>query len=205
MEQTTEARTWAGRRISYDDFRREAPDGSSLEWVDGKVIASRPVSDRHQDLGDWLTTLLRFWVEAQGCGVVRSGRFQMKTGPHLPGREPDVLFLATNHLERLKQNHIAGPADLAVEIVRPESVTRDTVEKLRGDEEGGVSEYWLIDPETRRFELRVLEHGRYRVVAADANGTIRSRVLEGVWLRTEWLWQRPLPQLLSVLKEWKVV
>jgi hypothetical protein len=51
----------------------------------------------------------------------------------------------------------------------------------------------------------VLEDGRYRLVLADADGIVRSRVLEGLWLKSEWLWQEPLPPLLSILKEWKLV
>ncbi len=201
------AGTWAGRCLSYDDFLREAPaDGRSREWVDGRVIELSPASDRHQDLQGFLIALLRCWVEAKGCGVVRSQPFQMKTAAHLAGREPDVLFLAAEHLDRLRENHIAGPADLAVEIVSPESRTRDTVEKLREYEAGGVREYWLIDRGTRRFEVRVLENdSRYRLVPADADGTVRSRVLEGLWLQSEWLWQEPLPPLLSILKRWQLV
>lgn len=198
--------TWAGRRISYDDFLREAPDGSSLEWVDGKVIELSPVSDSHQDLEDWLAALFRHWVEAKRCGIVRSGRFQMKTAAHLAGREPDVLFLASEHLDRLRENHIAGPADLAVEIVSPDTRSRDTVDKLREYEEGGVREYWLIDPKARRFEIRVLESdGRYRLIQPDADGVMHSRILERLWLKSDWLWQQPLPPLLSILKEWKLI
>ena len=204
--ETADAGTWAGRRLSYDDFLREAPtDGRSREWVDGRVIELSPFSDRHQDLQGFLTALLRHWVEAKRCGLVRSP-FQMKTAAHLAGREPDVLFLASEHLDRLHRNHIEGPADLAVEIVSPESQVRDTTQKLREYEGGGVLEFWLIDPEARRFEVRVLENdGRYRLVPADATGIMRSRVLEGLWLRSDWLWQEPLPPLLSILKEWKLI
>lgn len=177
-----------------------------MEWVDGRVIELSPVSDRHQDLEDWLSALFRHCVEAKRCGVVRSGRFQMKTGAHLAGREPDVLFLALEHLDRLRANHIAGPADLVVEIVSPESRTRDTVEKLGEYEEGGVREYWLIDPKERLLEVRALESdGRYRLVPLDAAGIARSQVLEGLWLKSDWLWQEPLPPLMSILKEWKLV
>ena len=202
-----DARTWDGRRLSYDDFLREAPaDGRSREWVDGRVIELSPASDRHQDLQGFLIALLRHWVEAKRCGVVRSQPFQMKTGAHLAGREPDVLFLASEHLDRLRENHLAGPADLAVEIVSPDTRRHDTVEKLREYEEGGVREYWLIDHKPRRFEMRVLENdGRYRLMEPDADGVMRSRILEGLWLRSDWLWQKPLPPLLSILKEWKLV
>jgi Uma2 family endonuclease len=199
--------TWAGRRLSYDDFLREAPDdGRSREWVDGRVIELSPASERHQDLQGFLLALLRHWVEAKRLGVVLSQPFQMKTAPHLSGREPDVLFLATEHLDRLRENHLAGAADLAVEIVSPDTRARDTVDKLREYEEGGVREYWLVDHKPRRFEARVLDSdGRYRLLPPDAGGILRSQVLEGLWLKTDWLWQRPLPPLLSVLKEWKLI
>lgn len=205
--ESASAGTWAGRRLSYDDFLREAPDdGRSREWVDGRVIELRPPSDRHQDLQGFLLALLRCWVEARRCGVVRSQPFQMKTAAHLAGREPDVLYLASEHKGRLRENHLAGPADLAVEIVSPDTRRRDTVEKLREYEEGGVREYWLVDHKLRRFEIRVLENDdRYRLIQPDADGIIRSRILDGLWLKSDWLWQRPLPPLLSILKEWKLV
>jgi hypothetical protein len=33
----------------------------------------------------------------------------------------------------------------------------------------------------------------------------RSRVLEGLWLKVNWLWLEPLPELLPVLREWKLI
>jgi hypothetical protein len=30
-------------------------------------------------------------------------------------------------------------------------------------------------------------------------------VIEGLWLKVDWLWQDPLPTLMSVLKEWGLV
>ncbi|MBI3650937.1 MAG: hypothetical protein HY231_07785 [Acidobacteria bacterium] len=35
------------------------------------------------------------------------------------------------------------------------------------------------------------------------NGIFRSRVLDGLWLQVEWLWQDPQPPVLQ--KEWGVV
>ena len=65
--------------------------------------------------------------------------------PH-SAREPDVLFLAKEHLGRLRDSHIEGPADLVVEIVSKESRGRDRGEKFYEYGEGGVPEYWLLDP-----------------------------------------------------------
>jgi len=143
-------------------------------------------------------------VEARAAGVILSSRFQMKTAARQAGREPDVLFLAEGHRGRLHKNYLEGPADLAVEIVSPDSVTRDRVEKYREYEAGGVHEYWLIDPEPRQAEFFGLgADGRYRPLAVGRDAVFRSVVLDGLWLKTDWLWQRPT--LMAVLKAWGLV
>ena len=122
----------------------------------------------------------------------------------MPGREPDILFVSREHIDRLKETHLEGPADLVVEIINPESCARDRGEKFYEYEQGGVREYWLIDPLRRQAEFyRRDEDGIYRFMPADKEGIFRSLVLEGLWLKVDWLWK--LPTLLSVLKEWKLV
>jgi Uma2 family endonuclease len=114
------------------------------------------------------------------------------------GREPDLLFVAHKHLERLQETYLDGPADLAVEIVSPESAGRDRGERFY--EAGGVAEYWLIDPQKERAEFYPLRAGQYRQVPPDTEGIYRSAELPGFRLRVEWLWQNPLPKALDVLR-----
>jgi Uma2 family endonuclease len=69
-----------------------------------------------------------------------------------------------------------------------------------------VKEYWLIDPERKRAEFyRLGRDKQYHQIDVGDDGIIRSAVLKGMWLRVDWLWQRPLPKLLKVLKEWGLV
>ncbi|MGH9943166.1 MAG: Uma2 family endonuclease [Pyrinomonadaceae bacterium] len=192
-------------KITYEEFLRQADEDVSAEWVDGEVHYISPASTKHQDLSDFLVAILRFFVEARDAGVVLSAPFQMKTGPELPGREPDLLFVAREHLNRLKQTRLEGPADLAVEIISPESRARDRGAKFYEYEQGGVREYWMLDHLRKQAEFYQLNaEGIYQVVAP-VDGVYHSCVLEGLALRVEWLWQEPLPTLLSVLKEWKLV
>jgi hypothetical protein len=37
------------------------------------------------------------------------------------------------------------------------------------------------------------------------DGVFRSTVLKGLWLEVAWLWQRPRPPVLRVLKEWGLI
>ena len=109
-------------RMTYEEFLAWADEDTLAEWVDGEVVMYSPASDRHQDMARFLTTVLSIYVETYGLGVIRPALFQMKLER---GREPDLLFVAREHLDRLKEAYLDGPADLAVEIVSPESAGRD--------------------------------------------------------------------------------
>lgn len=150
--------------------------------------------------------LLGVYVEQRELGRVISAPFQMKTGPALSGREPDVLFIAQENLGRLKNTYLDGPADLAIEVVSPDSRLRDRGEKLAEYEMGGVLEYWIIDPGEQRADFYTLAlDGRYERRRADGEGVYRSQMVAGFWLKEAWLWQEPLPRVLEVLRELEVV
>jgi Uma2 family endonuclease len=200
------AKTAPLKRMTYEEFLDWADEDTWAEWVNGEVVILTPASNQHQDLATFLAALLRFFVEARQSGRVLSAPFQMKLGPELPGRAPDILFIDREHLDRLKNAYLDGPADLVVEIISRDSRARDRGEKFYEYEQGGVREYWLLDYLRRQAEFYDLgSDGIYRSVPIDAAGIYRSAVLNGLWLKVEWLWQEPLPLLLNVLREWGLV
>src|SRR5713101_2953597 len=103
-------------KMTYEEFLHWEGDNQHVEWVDGQMIFVSSVSKAHQDLGLFLLTALKAFVDTGQIGVVLFEPFQMKTGPDLPGRAPDIMFVAQQNLGRLKRNHLEGPDDLAVEI-----------------------------------------------------------------------------------------
>ena len=202
----TPARAAPPGKMTYEEFLAWADEDMWAEWVDGEVIVLTPASRRHQDLTSFLAALLRIFVEVHQLGMVLFAPFQMKIGPDLSGREPDILFIAREHLNRLHNVYVDGPADLVVEIISRDSRARDRGEKFYEYEQGGVREYWLLDYLRRQAEFYQLgPDGIYHVVPVDAEGTYHSAVLEGLWLKEAWLWQEPLPPLMSVLRKWGLV
>ena len=190
--------------MTYEQFLRTVPDDVHAEWVEGKVVPMTPVSRDHNELSTFFLALLRYYVEAQNLGKILCEPFQMKTGPNLPGRSPDLLFVSKKRLSQLKRNHLQGPADLVIEIISPESRTLDRGDKFYEYEQGGVREYWLIDPVRKQAEFYALDkHGIYRLINVGEDGIFRSQALKGLWLQVSWLWQ--LPSLMTVLKSWKLV
>ena len=199
---TSQVAAW----VTYQDFLRWPGDNAHIEWVNGKVVSMSPVSLEHSDVGLFLLKALSAFVETKDLGKVLSDPFQMKTGPDLPGRAPDILFVAKANLGRLHPLFLEGPGDLVVEILSPGSRAVDRGEKFFEYEQGGVPEYWLIDPQRRQAEFyQRKEDGIYRPAAPDARGRYSSAALPGLWLQVDWLWQRPLPSLIGVLREWRLI
>lgn len=203
---TTLTQTKPTTQISYEEFLERTDEDQHVEWVNGEVIEMSPISDRHEDLSGFLKPLLRHYVEAHQLGIIRGEPFQMKPALSLPGRAPDFFFIANAHLDRLRSTYLEGPADLVVEIISPESRARDRGDKFFEYEAAGVPEYWLLDPVRQQAEFYQLgTDGIYRPAALDAEGRYHSAVLPGLWLQVDWLWQTPLPPLLSILKTWELI
>ena len=137
--------------MTYQEFLNWADEDTLAEWMNGKVIMTSPASLRHQLIAQFLGRVLAGYVEAERLGIVISAPFQMKL--EQSGREPDVLFLAENHRDRLRATYLDGPADLVIEILSPESIGRDRGEKFYEYERAGILEYWLIDDATQRAEF----------------------------------------------------
>lgn len=192
-------------RMTYEEFLERA-DGMRAEWVDGEVIAMSPTSVAHQRVRSFLAALLQHFVEANELGLILFAPFQMRLRTRPSGREPDAIFIARDRLDKLQNAYLDGPADLAIEIIGPDSRARDRGDKYYEYEQAGVREYWLIDPARKQAEFyRLGSDGIYTAVTTGDDGIFHSKVIAGLWLKVDWLSQDPLPTLMSVLKEWGLI
>jgi Uma2 family endonuclease len=189
--------------LSYEAFLDWLDEDVRAEWINGEIIVMSPASRAHQEVMSALASLVSVYVRENSLGEVYLPPFNLKPGPDLPGREPDLMFVARQHLNRVRKTFLDGPADLVVEIISPESRTRDTIDKFREYEQGRIPEYWIVDPYQQTVQFFQLdENGRYREAQAEA-GVCRSRVIEGFWLRTDWLWAPP--KMSAVFREWGLI
>ena len=157
----------------------------------------------HQRTALFLAALLQAFVKTYHLGEIFIAPLIMRLGEGKSGREPDVLFVAAEHTHRITEDYLDGPADLVVEIISDDSVTRDRTRKFHEYQAGGVREYWVIDPRPGRqqADFYVLdEAGQYRPILPTPDGIYHSPVVTGFWLRLAWLWEET-PDPLAALAE----
>jgi Uma2 family endonuclease len=178
------------RRMSYEEFMASTAD-QFAEWVDGKVITFMPAKKQHQFVVGFLYQLIGLFARLTGLGQPLVAPYAMRAEPGGSVREPDILFVAQEHADRLTEKLLLGPADLIVEVVSDDSVRRDRDEKYHEYRRAGVREYWVIDPrpERRRADFFRLVDDQYELFATDEDERVESGVLSGFWLRPGWLWE----------------
>lgn len=185
---------------TWEEFPAQRDEDAHAERVDGRVILMSPASSDRQLLKIFLVQVLGLYLEQRPQGLILDAPFLMRLPSCPSGRMPDILFIAQERLNLLQPLFLDGPADLAVEIISPESDERDRGEKFIEYEAAGVREYWLIDPlrEEAMF-YQLTPQGRYRLIIPSPDGVYRSAVIAGLRLHVEWLWRRP--PVLRILKE----
>ncbi|MBB4639351.1 Uma2 family endonuclease [Longimicrobium terrae] len=152
----------------------------------------------------FLSSVLDGYVDRKGIGgLVGPAGFQVRLGRS--GREPDVFYLAPEHMDRFHRTYVQGAVDLAVEILSPESRVRDRREKFREYAEAGVREYWIIDPEAETMEpYRLSAGGAYEPAPLDGAGRVTSEVIPGLWIDPTWMWVER-PSQWTAYREWGLI
>jgi Uma2 family endonuclease len=149
-----------------------------LELSDGELLMPPPPTYSHQTAVEELYVRLRSFVRERNLGEVHVAPLPVRLWPGKI-REPDVLFMAHEHRNRISEQ-VLGPPDLVVEVTSPRTRQVDRLEKTVEYARAGIPEYWSIDTETRTVEVFVLREGAYDLLGKWGVGaTAHSALLAG--------------------------
>jgi Uma2 family endonuclease len=139
-------------RLTYQDLLRLPDDLLRHELIDGEHYVSPAPTVKHQDIVLNLVHLLLTFVRAHRLGKVMVGPVDVLFTEH-DVVEPDVLFVAAAHGDRVRERYVAGAPDLVVEVLSPSNRGFDRIKKRRLYEVHGVAEYWIVDPPAEMLEV----------------------------------------------------
>ena len=196
----TEKKPLPRGRITEQEFIQWCDEDTWAEWVDGEIIPMAPIALDHADCFTLLICVMNACAEEQDQGKVLSEPYQIRLGGMQRRRSPDLFFVSRSRLGLLQRLEFDGAPDLIVEIVSPESTSRDWRVKFHEYEAAGVREHWIVDPQSQVLEAYALTRGKYKLIPLKS-GKRHSSVLKGFALKPGWLWKRPLPKVSAILKE----
>ncbi|RMF31140.1 MAG: Uma2 family endonuclease [Chloroflexi bacterium] len=149
-----------------------------VELSDGELVMPPHPTNTHQMVVGRLAWWLGAFVRERRLGLVRLAPLPVRLWPGKI-REPDVLFMAREHYDRVGEQAF-GPPDLVIEVTSPATRRVDRTIKFVEYAQAGISEYWIVDPEAKSIEVFVLREGAYELLGKWGPGeTAHSALLEG--------------------------
>lgn len=176
-------------KFTYEDLKLIPPDRNRYEIVDGELFVSPAPKTLHQRILANLLTILHLHVRQHRLGEVFVAPYDVvfSMGTVL---EPDVLFVSSSRRHYVGEDNLAGPPDLAVEVISESTRRLDREVKLKQYALYGVSEYWLVDPEDKVVEVFRLKEEEYDLAARLGFGdTLSSPLFPGLKLAVSGLWE----------------
>jgi Uma2 family endonuclease len=150
-----------------------------LELARGKIVMAPAPDDRHQHISGELFFALKAHVDAHQLGVVRHAPYDVRLFPGTI-RQPDLVFIRSEHMDRIVGRYFDGPPDWVAEIISPGSRELDEEVKLVEYAQAGVPEYWLVDPENRTIRVYTLQGEAYTLTSTASSGQVaHSTTIEG--------------------------
>jgi Uma2 family endonuclease len=185
--------------VTFDEFCVVVHDGEKADLIDGVIYMASPDNTHAASLQVWLQALLYEFIDIYKLGLLFTSRVAYKISEK-NSPEPDLAFLSNDRKDSIKRGRVEGPPTLAIEIVSPDSVHRDYVQKRELYEKSGVREYWIIDPDEERATFLVRKGNRF-VEGKPQKHFWHSLVLPGFILDVRWLWLDEFPSIFSILRD----
>ncbi len=169
------------RLLTYADYVRIPDDGFRHEIIEGEEFMNPAPSPDHQGVVASLVAILDAHVRGNKRGRVLPAPTDVILSRH-DVVQPDVLFVSTERLSRIRPDGIHGAPDLVVEILSPSTAAVDRGRKLALYERSGAREYWIVDLAAQFVEIH--EFGsRRRTRTHRADQSFESALFPGLSVR----------------------
>ena len=182
---------------TLDDYYRLANEDTRVELIDGVLTMHSPASFRHERVFLFLASLAEAYASQKKLGVIAGSRAAVAIDDDRRV-EPDIVFLKTEHQNRIGEVSIEGQVDWIVEILSPATRDYDLGDKRRIYEDAGIPELWFVDLAQSRV---LIERPAGRRISEVQTGRANCEALAGFWIESDWLWQSDVPNVYDCLNQ----
>lgn len=164
---------------TYEDLLALPDDGKRYEIIHGDLIEMTGPNWDHGTVVYNLVLLLGPLVQTL-CGLLRQAPLDVFLGRNVV--QPDLFAILPGGAARPERNGLRGAPDLVIKVLSPGNRDHDRRRKRATYRDFGVSEYWIVDPETRSVEVLRLQDSDHTVETITGDAVIASTLLPGASL-----------------------
>ena len=163
------------RRMSLVEFLAEDEDeiGPKCELEYGGVIELMRPTFEHNELSGILSGILLPHIRANNLGRLSQDIIVVLDEDRELAYAPDLVFVAAEHLHRIRDGRVYGAPDLVVEILSPSTASRDHLTKLDAYLKSGIPWYWIE-------EYRATDGGYLRTTTVESNDIFQPGIFPGL-------------------------
>jgi len=142
------------RPLTYEDLEGFPNDGHRYELLQGELIVSPSPDGMHQVVLNRLNIALAAAVKRAKYGTSIIAPFDIRFSKSNVV-EPDLFAFSVSQYKQYKGSYFEGAPEFVIEVLSPGSVRYDRVRKADLYMEGGVKEYWIVEPAAKRILVHV--------------------------------------------------
>jgi len=162
-------------RTMFEVFK-SLPEGTLCQLINNNLVMSPAPTDPHQKILRDISAQLFFYVSKNQLGEVRVAPYDVYFN-RKNVYQPDIVFVAKENINKIKEDGLHGAPDLVIEILSPRTAKYDLEDKKDIYERYGVKEYWAVDPVSKQIYFFKLVKDEY-VEAETKNAVIKSSLLK---------------------------
>lgn len=162
------------RKMSLAEFLATPEDetGPKYELEYGELIELMRPTFEHNELLLSLSGVLLPHIRTHNLGRLSQDIIVVLDEDRELAYAPDLVFVATEHLDRIREGRVYGAPDLVVEVLSPSTASRDHLTKLDAYLKTGIPWYWIVDPKSPGIEEYCATDGGYlRTATVESNDT----------------------------------
>ena len=171
---------WEAEQVKRHTFWADIDENIKAEFIDGEIIYHSPVYRRHWKTSSELMTLMLPYVKKNNLGEIGAEKVMIRCTRN--DYEPDICFWRKEVADTFTPKQSAfPPPDFIVEILSDSTEGRDRGIKFIDYAKHGVTEYWIIDTNTKTIEQYILniEKMEYDLNLKVREGKLKSIAIEG--------------------------
>jgi Uma2 family endonuclease len=174
--------------ITVPEYMLRGEDRERAELIDGEIVLSPEPTPFHQQ------------ISARLIGVLQDEARKRQIGSWFPPINlvlspyklfhPDLSFFTVDNKPDLTEPMVNALPSIVVEILSPSTRARDLITKRALYADFGVSEYWIVDPESESISINLRDEQGIYVEAAMESDRVQIGIFVGMRIDHAWIFER---------------